>query len=67
MGVVTAGMLWRYFKYAILIIAVIAAVVSPGTDMMSMMIMAVPMWGLYVISIGIAFIFGKKRKRLDPA
>jgi sec-independent protein translocase protein TatC len=67
MGVVSAGLLWRYFKYAILVIAVIAAVVSPGTDMMSMMIMAVPMWGLYVISIGIAAIFGKKKKRADPA
>ena len=69
MGVVTARMLWAYFKYAVLIIAIVAAVVSPGTDMMSMMIMAVPMWGLYLISIVIAFIFGKKKKprQADPA
>jgi sec-independent protein translocase protein TatC len=69
MGVITAKMLWAYFKYAILVIAIVAAVVSPGTDMMSMMIMAVPMWGLYLISIVIAFIFGKKKKRrqADPA
>ena len=69
MGVITAKMLWAYFKYAILVIAIVAAVVSPGTDMMSMMIMAVPMWGLYIISIAIAFIFGKKKKRPadDPA
>jgi sec-independent protein translocase protein TatC len=69
MGVVTARMLWAYFKYAVLVIAIVAAVVSPGTDMMSMMIMAVPMWGLYLISIVIAFIFGKKKKRrqADPA
>jgi Sec-independent protein secretion pathway component TatC len=34
-----------------------------------MMIMAVPMWGLYLISIVIAFIFGKRKKRpqADPA
>jgi sec-independent protein translocase protein TatC len=68
MGVVTAGMLWAYFKYAVLIIAIAAAVVSPGTDMMSMLIMAVPMWGLYIISIGIALIFGKRKKKaIDPA
>jgi sec-independent protein translocase protein TatC len=69
MGVVSAKMLWGYFKYAILVIAIIAAVVSPGTDMMSMMIMAVPMWGLYIISIVIAFIFGKKKRPAtsDPA
>ena len=68
MRVVTAGMLWAYFKYAVLIIAIAAAVVSPGTDMMSMLIMAVPMWGLYIISIGIALIFGKRKKKaIDPA
>ena len=62
MGVVTAGMLTRYFKYAFLIIFIVAAVISPGTDMMSQVMMAVPMLGLYIISIGIAAIFGKKRK-----
>lgn len=67
MGVVTAKMLWQYLKYAVLVIAVVAAVVSPGTDMMSMMIMAVPMWGLYLISIVIAWIFGKKRQPSLPA
>jgi sec-independent protein translocase protein TatC len=62
MGVVTAGMLLRYFKYAFLIIFIVAAVISPGTDMMSQVIMAVPMLGLYIFSIGVAWIFGKKRK-----
>ena len=62
MGVVTAGMLLRYFKYAFLIIFIVAAVISPGTDMMSQVIMAVPMLGLYILSIGVAWIFGKKRK-----
>jgi sec-independent protein translocase protein TatC len=62
MGVVSAGMLLKYFKYAFLIIFIVAAVISPGTDMMSQVIMAVPMLGLYIISIGVAWIFGKKRK-----
>src|SRR5690242_11889491 len=35
MGVVTARFLLRYFKYAVLIIFIVAAVISPGTDMMS--------------------------------
>jgi sec-independent protein translocase protein TatC len=62
MGVVTAGMLLKYFKYAFLIIFIVAAVISPGTDMMSQVIMAVPMLGLYILSIGVAWMFGKKRK-----
>jgi sec-independent protein translocase protein TatC len=65
MGVVTAGWLLRYFKYAVLIIFIVAAVVSPGTDMMSQLVMAIPMLALYVISIGVAWIFGKKRLARD--
>ena len=62
MGVVTAKMLLKYFKYAFLAIFIIAAVISPGTDMMSQLVMAVPMLGLYIISIVIAFVFQKRRK-----
>ncbi len=61
MGVVSARLLLRYFKYAVLVIAIVAAVVSPGTDAVSMLIMAIPMLGLYIISIVIAWVFGKKK------
>jgi sec-independent protein translocase protein TatC len=61
MGVVTAGWLARYFKYAVLAIFIIAAVISPGTDMASQLVMAIPMLGLYGLSIIIAFIFQKRR------
>lgn len=61
MGVVTGRMLVRYFKYAVLAIFVVAAVISPGTDIPSQLVMAVPMLGLYVLSILIAFIFQKRR------
>lgn len=61
MGVVTGRMLVKYFKYAFLAIFVVAAVISPGTDIPSQLVMAVPMLGLYVLSILIAFIFQKRR------
>src|SRR5829696_3428418 len=61
MGVVTARFLLKYFKYAFLGIFIVAAVISPGTDMMSQVVMAVPMLGLYIFSIAIAFIFQKRR------
>ena len=66
MGVVTGQFLLKYFKYAFLIIFIVAAVISPGTDMMSQVVMAVPMLALYIISIGIAFLF-QKRRTADPA
>lgn len=60
MGLVTAGFLARQTKYAILIIFVIAAVITPTADPMTQSLMAAPMVALYVISIGIAWLFGKR-------
>jgi len=64
MGLVTGRFLLKYFKYALLIITIVAAVVSPGTDAMSTIIYAVPMLALYIVSIVIAFVF-QKRKRAE--
>ena len=61
MGVVTARWMVRQFKYAVLAIFVVAAVITPSSDMASQTIVAVPMIGLYVLSIAIAWMFGKKR------
>jgi sec-independent protein translocase protein TatC len=63
MGVVTAGFLLRNFKYAVLIIAIAGAVLSPGGDIASQAILSGPMLVLYVISIGVAWVFQKKRKK----
>jgi sec-independent protein translocase protein TatC len=60
MGVVSAGFLARNTKYAVLVIFIIAAVVSPGTDVVSQCLMAGPMLGLYGISILIAWVFAKR-------
>lgn len=65
MGVVTARMLVKYFKYAFLGIFIIAAIISPGTDIPSQLVMAVPMILLYGVSIIVALIFQKRRKPLD--
>ena len=60
MGVVTAGFLLRHTKYAVLVIFVIAAVISPGTDVVSQTLMAGPMLALYGLSILVAWGFAKK-------
>ena len=61
MHLVTARFLAKHFKYAILIIFVAAAVITPSGDMMTQAIFAAPMLGLYVLSIGIAWAFQPKR------
>ena len=65
MGVVTARMLIKYFKYATLLIFIVAAIVSPGGDVMSQVILAGPMMLLYVLSIAMAAVF--QRRRLPDA
>ena len=66
MGVVTAGFLARHTKYAVLIIFIVAAVISPGTDVVSQALMAGPMLGLYGVSILIAWIVAPRAKKALP-
>jgi sec-independent protein translocase protein TatC len=67
MGLVTARFLLRSFRYAILIIFIAAAVITPSGDMLTQTLFAIPMIGLYLISILIAWLFGKKRRPAEPA
>ena len=55
MGIVTAGWMWKNFRYSILIIFIVAAIVTPTTDILNMCIFAAPMIALYALSIGIAY------------
>lgn len=62
-GLVSAGLLARSWKLAIVVILIVAAVVSPTGDIPNMMLFASPMMVLYVISIFIAWLFGRKRQK----
>jgi sec-independent protein translocase protein TatC len=61
-GLVSAGMMVRTWKISLIVILIVAAVVSPTGDIPNMLIFAAPMVVLYVVSIFIAWLFGKKRK-----
>jgi len=60
-GLVTAGLMLRIWKTALIVILISAAVLSPTNDIPNMMLFAAPMMVLYVISIFIAWIFNKPR------
>lgn len=66
MGVLTAKFMIKNFKYAVLIIFIISAVVTPGGEVITQIAMAGPLMILYVLSIGLAWLFGKKRKIPAP-
>ena len=60
-GLVSPGFMWRNFRYAFLLITIIAAVVSPTTDPMNLFLWSGPMVILYTFSIGISWIFKRRR------
>jgi len=60
-GLVTPRFLWSKLKYAILLIFVTAAIITPTPDVVTQSLLAFPMIGLYFLSIGISAVFGRKR------
>lgn len=61
-GIVTAGLMIRTWRISLIVILIVAAVVSPTNDIPNMLLFAAPMIVLYIISIFIAWFFGKKRQ-----
>ena len=64
-GIVTARMMIAYFKYAILVIFILAAVITPSQDMASQLVVAIPMTALYIISILVARSSGRSGRRRE--
>ncbi len=65
MGIVDAKTLARQRKYAILLIFIFAAILTPP-DVISQVILALPLVGLYELSILLSRIFGKKSLQGQP-
>lgn len=67
-GIVTPKFLWVNSKYAILLIAIVAAIVTPTPDALTMLIFMAPMIVLYFIGVGVsAIVVWRRSKRLAAA
>lgn len=64
-GIVNARLLVKFWKVAIIVILIVAAVASPTPDVINMMLFAMPMIFLYLVSILVAWFFGKKRQKTE--
>jgi len=62
MGMITPRFMIRNFKYAVILIVIAAAVLSPDGGGVGMFAMGGPVIVLYILSIGLAWLFGKKRQ-----
>lgn len=61
LGLVTPGKLISWWRYAIVISLIVAAILTPTPDVFNQLLMAGPLLILYVIGIVVAQIFGKKK------
>jgi sec-independent protein translocase protein TatC len=62
-GIVSPRFLWKNFRYAILAVFIVAAVICPSPDPWTMCIYAMPMLALYALGIGIAWWVHPSRRR----
>jgi sec-independent protein translocase protein TatC len=66
-GLITPRMMLKAWRYAIVLIAIISAVLTPTADPLNMTIFAAPMVTLYFLSVGIVWFFGKQRRKEEEA
>ncbi|PYT81126.1 MAG: twin-arginine translocase subunit TatC [Acidobacteria bacterium] len=62
-GIVTPRFLWKNFRYAILVITVIAAIITPTPDATTMLVFMAPMIGLYLLGIAVSGVVTRRRER----
>jgi sec-independent protein translocase protein TatC len=66
-GIVTPKFLFKNFRYAMLLITVAAAIVTPTPDATTMLIFMAPMIGLYFVGILVSYIVVRNKRKADRA
>lgn len=51
MGLISSGMMALYRRHAVVAILIVAAIITPTTDVFTLMVVAMPMWLLYEVSV----------------
>jgi len=64
-GIVTPSLLKRYRKHTAVAILIIAGLITPSPDIFSQLIVAVPLYGLYEISLSISSRMYRKREKME--
>jgi len=63
MRLVTARFLWRHFKYAVLVIFILAAIITPDGSPWNQTVVAAPMIALYLLSIALAWMVAPRMQQ----
>jgi len=65
-GFINSKMLSKYRKYAVVVIFVAAAIITPTSDAITLFLMAGPLWILYELGLLLVWLFGKKKQPEVP-
>jgi sec-independent protein translocase protein TatC len=66
-GIVTPAFLWKNFRYAILIITIVAAIITPTPDATTMLVFMAPMILLYIIGIAVSWAVLRRKRNNELA
>lgn len=69
-GIVTPRFLMRHFRWAVLLIFVVAAIITPTPDVFNLCVVALPTIALYLLGVGAAAVaqaFKRRRQRREAA
>jgi sec-independent protein translocase protein TatC len=61
LGIVDARWLWQHSSYALVVLMIVAAVITPTPDAFTMLALTAPLMALYLLSIGIVALIGKRK------
>jgi len=65
-GLVTPGFLMKNFRYAVVIIVIVAAIITPTSDILNLCVFAIPAILLYLLGVGAAALVSGKQSRKPP-
>ncbi len=65
LGLVTPGFLLRQWRYALVGVFLLTAIITPGDVVTAQLIMGAPMIGLYFLSVGLSWLVARRRREPD--
>lgn len=61
LGLVGPGSLLRQWRYAIVVVFLVSAIITPGDVVIAQLVMGVPMMALYFLSVGLSWLVARRR------
>jgi sec-independent protein translocase protein TatC len=66
LGIVTPGALLRQWRYALVAVFLVTALITPGDVVTAQVVMGVPLTALYFLSVGLSWLVAKRRASPEP-